>query len=176
MLHEAGGIEIIGNVSGLEQAESYEHADVIVADWELPELAGGPEPPVVMLLGETQPGRRLDLLRSGVRGVLGGDAGPEQLAAAIQAAAAGLAVFDPQDSARWLGSPTPLADVEPLTPRETEVLAMMAEGLSNKLIAHRLGISEHTVKFHVTSIMSKLGAASRTEAVTIGLRSGLILL
>jgi DNA-binding NarL/FixJ family response regulator len=53
---------------------------------------------------------------------------------------------------------------------------MLAEGLSNKLIAHRLGISEHTVKFHVASIMSKLRASSRTEAVTTGIRQGLIML
>ena len=63
---------------------------------------------------------------------------------------------------------------EPLTPREIEVLGMLAEGHSNKAIAHLLGISDHTVKFHVTSILSKLNAGSRTEAVTLGIRQGVI--
>jgi two-component system, NarL family, response regulator YdfI len=66
--------------------------------------------------------------------------------------------------------------VEELTPREIEVLRMMAEGLGNKEIAVRLGISDHTVKFHISSILAKVGASSRTEAVTIGIRMGLVLL
>jgi DNA-binding NarL/FixJ family response regulator len=65
---------------------------------------------------------------------------------------------------------------EPLTPREKEVLQMLASGLANKEIASRLAISEHTVKFHVASILGKFGAGSRTEAVAIGIRSGLVLL
>jgi DNA-binding NarL/FixJ family response regulator len=65
---------------------------------------------------------------------------------------------------------------EALTPRELEVFAMLAEGVGNKTIAWKLGISEHTVKFHVASIMSKLHATSRTEAVAIGIRRGLIML
>jgi len=63
-----------------------------------------------------------------------------------------------------------------LTSREIEVLGMLAEGLANKNIAWRLGISEHTVKFHITSIFTKLNASSRAEAVAIGMRRGLILL
>ena len=66
--------------------------------------------------------------------------------------------------------------VEELTPREVEVLRMMAEGLGNKEIAARLGISDHTVKFHISSILAKIGASTRTEAVTLGIRMGLILL
>ena len=65
---------------------------------------------------------------------------------------------------------------QPLTPREVEVLGMLAEGLANKNIAARLGISEHTVKTHVASILTKLDAFSRAEAVAIGARQGLILL
>jgi DNA-binding NarL/FixJ family response regulator len=63
-----------------------------------------------------------------------------------------------------------------LTPREREVLALLAEGVGNKTIAWKLAISEHTVKFHVASIMGKLNATSRTEAVAVGIRKGLILL
>jgi DNA-binding NarL/FixJ family response regulator len=65
---------------------------------------------------------------------------------------------------------------EPLTPRETEVLALVAEGLSNKAIADQLGISDQTVKFHVASIAGKLGAANRTEAVRRAVQRGLIVL
>jgi DNA-binding NarL/FixJ family response regulator len=65
---------------------------------------------------------------------------------------------------------------QPLTPREIEVLGMIAEGLGNKIIAARLGISDHTVKFHIASIFAKLNAGSRTEAVTIGIRQGLIMI
>ncbi len=76
---------------------------------------------------------------------------------------AGVAGLQPRDEA-----------VEPLTPRERQVLALLAEGLPNKAIAVRLGISDQTVKFHVASICSKLGAANRTEAVRKGLRQGLV--
>jgi DNA-binding NarL/FixJ family response regulator len=74
------------------------------------------------------------------------------------------------------GTATIEAPAQPLTPREIGVLRMLGEGLGNKTIASRLGISEHTVKFHVGSIFVKLGAASRTEAVARGVRQGLILL
>jgi len=70
----------------------------------------------------------------------------------------------------------PKAPATPLTARELEVPRLMADGASNKIIAHRLGISDHTVKFHVTSILSKLNAGSRTEAVTLGVRRGLVYL
>ncbi len=73
-------------------------------------------------------------------------------------------------------SPAVAAETHTLTARELEVLRMMAEGAANKTIAWKLGISDHTVKFHVASILGKLNAASRTEAVTIGVRKGLILL
>jgi DNA-binding CsgD family transcriptional regulator len=65
---------------------------------------------------------------------------------------------------------------EELTPRETEVLRMLAEGLSNREIASILGISEHTVKFHITSIFGKLGTSTRTEAATEGIRRGLVMI
>jgi len=66
--------------------------------------------------------------------------------------------------------------LEPLTRREREVLQMLASGLANKEIAARLAISDHTVKFHVASILGKLGASTRTEAVSVGIRRGLVLL
>ena len=99
----------------------------------------------------------------------------------MQAAAAGLIVLHHESTAAILpllsaaARPIPTAGGETLTPREIEVLGMLAEGEGNKQIARRLGISEHTVKFHVGSILAKLGAATRTEAVTLGLRGGLIM-
>ena len=109
------------------------------------------------------------------------DISPGQLAAALQAAASGLVVLHPAhfDSAVPAASVAPrfLDELaEPLTPRESEVLQMLASGLGNKEIAAKLAISEHTVKFHVASILGKLGAASRTEAVSLGIRRGLVLL
>jgi two-component system, NarL family, response regulator YdfI len=118
--------------------------------------------------------------RSPVRAVLLEDATGAQIAAAIEAVAAGLSVFDP-DMIQQLplirsanGVPDRLP--EPLTPREVEVLRAMAEGLANKEIATRLGLSENTIKFHVASVMGKLGAGSRTEAVMMGVRHGIVLI
>lgn len=125
-------------------------------------------------------------LREGVRAVLPNDVSPEQLVAALQAAASGLLVLHPaqvpaQVTANGFASaPAHSRELgelaEPLTPRESEVLQMLASGLGNKEIAAKLAISEHTVKFHVASILGKLGAATRTEAVSIGIRRGLVLL
>jgi len=108
-----------------------------------------------------------------------------EISAAIEAVAAGLFVFHPSDvdavpAARprepeSAGAPG-AGLVEALTPREVEVLRLLAEGLGNKEIAARLNISEHTAKVHVASIMGKLGATSRTEAVTLGIRHGLVMI
>lgn len=152
--------------------------DVIVADWqrsgeELPQdlLDLAPAAGLIVLVDEPAP----ELLRAGARGVLSRDAGTAQLIAAVEAVAAGLVVLPAEDLEGALAAPRPARLSETLSVREVEVLGMMAEGLSNKMIAYRLGISEHTVKFHVTSIMTKLNAGSRTEAVTTGIRHGLIM-
>jgi two-component system nitrate/nitrite response regulator NarL len=100
----------------------------------------------------------------------------EALAAAVHAAAAGLIVLDPT-VAGATGVHTHArasADGESLTAREREVLQLVAEGLPNKAIARQLGISEHTAKFHVGSLLGKLGAGSRTEAVTLATRRGIL--
>lgn len=118
-----------------------------------------------------------EALREGARGVLPEQVSATDLAAAIRAVAAGLVVM-PVEFVEALVGPQPAvkAEREPLTPREVDVLRLLARGLSNKEIAARLGISDHTAKFHVAGVMGKLGAGSRTEAVTEGLRQGLILL
>ncbi len=119
-------------------------------------------------------------LRAGVRSVLPREVSAEQLTAAIQAVAAGLVVVTHDEVASSVAesirAPAHAELAEPLTPREREVLQMMAAGLANKEIAAKLAISEHTVKFHVASILGKLGASTRTEAVSNGIRHGLILL
>ena len=120
-------------------------------------------------------------LRAGVRAVLPRDVAPEQLRAALEAAVAGLVVIHASELNAVLPAPAMLSSPIPelseaLTPREREVLQMISAGLGNKEIAGRLSISEHTVKFHVASILGKLGASTRTEAVSIGIRHGLVLL
>ena len=133
---------------------------------------------VVLLASDPVSAWTAQTRRSGVRAVLRDDATAEELGAAIAAAKAGLVVLHPdalKASAEARAAARP--DRAPaLTPRELEILEMLAEGMSNRTIATRLGISSQTVKFHVASILAKLGASSRTEAVTFGVRQGLIAL
>jgi DNA-binding NarL/FixJ family response regulator len=121
-------------------------------------------------------GQAAEALGAGARGVVLRDAGAARLAAAVRAVAEGLMVLD-DAAAESVLRPRPAAPatVEHLTPREQEVLQLLAQGLSNKLIAARLGISDHTVKFHVNAILGKLGAQSRTEAIAQAARLGLVL-
>jgi NarL family two-component system response regulator YdfI len=136
----------------------------------------------VVILGDgVTPSASADALRAGIRAALPGDISPDQLVAALEAVASGLLVLHPSHVNGGLSagssSPPALDELaESLTRRELEVLQMLAAGLSNKVIAARLHISDHTVKFHVASILGKLGAASRTEAVSLGIRRGLVLL
>jgi DNA-binding NarL/FixJ family response regulator len=136
---------------------------------------------VVLLADAASSAASAEALRAGIRAVLPSDISPDQLAAALQAAATGLVAVHPtyfQSVVPAVSAATRRRDelAEPLTPRESEVLQMLAGGLGNKEIAAKLGISEHTVKFHVASILGKLGATSRTEAVSMGIRRGLVLL
>jgi two-component system, NarL family, response regulator YdfI len=139
------------------------------------------EAAIAILSDRAEPGISARALRAGVRAILPSDISSEQLIAALKAAAAGLVVTHPAEIAAMLPVAEPasraLAELaEPLTPRESEVLQMLASGLANKEIAARLAISEHTVKFHVASILGKFGASTRTEAVSIGIRRGIVLL
>jgi len=141
---------------------------------------------VVLLVEPASLGASSAALGAGIRAVLPNDVSPDQLVAALQAATSGLLVMHPAQVpltvnvngfASAPGRSQGLDELaEALTPRESEVLQMLASGLPNKEIAAKLAISEHTVKFHVASIMGKLGAASRTEAVSLGIRRGLVLL
>jgi DNA-binding NarL/FixJ family response regulator len=173
---------------GLALGEALDLArpDVALVDLEdepaapaLGALHGGTRAALVVLadapatfLDDERPHREL------VRGVLPRDAGAAEIVAALAAVAAGLVVHHP-DTAPRRRAPLARAAAEPgapLTAREIEVLAMVADGLGNKAIAASLGISAHTAKYHVASILAKLGAASRAEAVANGLRRGLVVI
>ena len=145
--------------------------------------AASRSPAVVLMAPSPTIAWTADAVRAGARGVLPRDASAEEIVASLEAAAVGLATM-PAELAMELASGTRTSvatrersgSTQPLTRREIEVLGMLAEGLANKNIAARLQISEHTVKTHVASILTKLDAFSRAEAVAIGARRGLILL
>jgi two-component system, NarL family, nitrate/nitrite response regulator NarL len=168
--------EVVHQVSSeLELPE--DPPDVLLWDlsWEntLPDTAK--LPPIVALIADEQDAA--DLLNSGVDGLLSRESSGEQIYAALLAVSNGLSVFDPAFVP--LTSPNNEAKAQPdtpLTPREKEVLQYLAEGLPNKNIAFQMGVSEHTVKFHVNAIFGKLDVQSRTEAVVKGTKLGLIIL
>lgn len=188
------GVEVVGAISSVDLLADHlveggadvvlidasgELSETVLASIDPLELTAGAA--VVLLADHPAPGWLAEAVRAGIGAILPTGASPEQLVAAMQAATAGLVVIHRAeiDSTFLAARPAsrPFAELpEPLTPREREVLQMLASGLGNKEIAARLAISEHTVKFHVASILGKLGAASRTEAVAVGIRHGLVLL
>lgn len=142
-------------------------------DMELPDFADLPVPVVALVNSEEQ---ATAAWAAGARGILTRDMDLDKLATAVQAAAQRLFVIDPALAPRLLPTTDPNDETpgETLTPREIEVLQLLAEGLTNKAIAQRLAISDHTVKFHVNALLGKLNAQSRTEAVVRATRLGLI--
>ena len=165
-------------VSGNSALDEYPPpaADVALVDTSAPEALrarGAPSalPFVALVSDESQVA---GALAAGARGILFRNASADQIASALQAAHRGLLAIDPM-IARWLRPRSPGGEAESvLTPRESQVLGLLAEGLSNKLIAQRLGIAERTAKFHVESILSKLGAETRSEAIVLAARRGLV--
>lgn len=139
-----------------------------------PDLVGGPDNTEgIIILGAEHPSMPRLWARSTPWGVLPLEVSSEELCAAVRAVAAGLVV----GARPLLTTPDTLEVVHgPLTEREVEILGLLSRGLANKQIAVQLGISEHTVKFHVSSIYTRLNVANRTEAVREGLRNGWITL
>jgi DNA-binding NarL/FixJ family response regulator len=201
MIANAASLKLVGSFQSTRTIASHLadlQPDVIVLDvadndlvsnnFDLErQLPGGSLPslsatglPVVVLVDEPTSDWTAHALRSGVKAILPRDSEMDEILPAIQAAYAGLVLLDPEVTQNLVARVQPrnglTAAPEDLTPREIEVLRMLAEGLGNREMASRLGISDHTVKFHVSSILEKLGAATRTEAVTLGIRMGLILL
>lgn len=147
-------------------------ADVVLVD--LGPDGGEPLPsatvPVLALAPD--PEAAATALSAGVTGVLARTLDGTRVAAAVRAVALGLVVLEPGFQPA-VPAPVP-PEASPLSPREQDVLELLAEGLSNKEIGHRLFVSANTVRFHVGAILEKLDAASRTEAVVTGARLGLL--
>lgn len=192
LLAELRDVRVVGQAAAaVEAAEvaAAERPHVALAAWDagdregiaaLADALGAAGVPLVLLADGPAPPNLDALVWAGLRGLLLSDATADELGAALHAAAQGLLVLDaalvralaPADARREVGPATG----DPLTEREREVLQLLALGLPNKTIARRLGISEHTAKFHVGSILAKLEAGSRTEAVTRAARRGLLAL
>jgi len=185
VVHSSPALELVRSLDFallLNHADSADlQADVLLLEAgdmqpdRVPLLAGLPLP-AVLLIDMPDPALVSAALAAGIRGVLSRDATPEEIEAAVQAVSVGLVVVGGAELPALLPQAHPISGVlaEPLSEREIEVLELLAEGLSNKLIAYQLSISEHTVKTHVASILGKLGAASRTEAVSQAIRRGLV--
>ena len=191
VLSDAANLDVAGNVdSHGDPAQWLELYDPTVLLWDLgwdAEARTGPTSalerlshateltlPTVVLLPDDE--HALSVWQLGVNGLLPRSANVETVSAAVQAASVDLRVLDAQMARAVTSAPSgdAIALTEPLTPREEEVLALVAEGMTNRAIGHALSISEHTAKFHVQALLGKLGAQSRTEAVVRATRLGLL--
>ncbi|HTP18064.1 MAG TPA: response regulator transcription factor [Solirubrobacteraceae bacterium] len=183
------GFEILGEAAdgneALERAEQLD-PDVILMDLVMPGRDGvsamkalkerASRSRVIVLTSFLEDDRLLPALEAGAAGYLLKNSQPAELARAVRAAQAGEAIIDPTVAARLvhaLSERPPVADLDDLTPRERDVLALIAQGRSNKRIAFELGISEKTVKTHVGHMFGKLGVTDRTQAAVLAVQSGL---
>jgi two-component system, NarL family, response regulator YdfI len=181
----------LSDVTELLPLLEWQSVDVVLLEWlasdhwVLQQLAeiGLEErlPPIVVLTHRIERRYLMQALALGVQGILPHSASGDEIVSAIKAVDNGLIVLHPDISRDWFEEYLqPIAENEeqgePLTHREMEVLTLLAQGIGNKAIAARLMLSEHTIKFHIGTIFEKLRASSRTEAVSIGIRQGLIML
>ena len=182
------GIEVVGEAGDGDQAVREAERlrpDVVLVDLVMPKLDGVqtmralrervPSARAVVLTSYLDDERLLPAIRAGAAGYLLKNVQPQELATAVRTAAAGQALIDPAVAARLVealdGGREDRADR--LTPREREVLALLARGFANKRIAVELGIAEKTVKTHVSNVLAKLGVSDRTQAALYGSRLGL---
>lgn len=182
MLTPLDSIEVVADVIGgdLDPSDAVDVLVVDIAQGELAEFerlaAAVADAAIVALVEDSDAGRRLLTSADRPIAILSREAGPSEISAAVLGVLSGLIVLDPT-VAPMDTKAAPLTDYDQtLTERERQVIELVALGLPNKSIAVELGISEHTVKFHVASILDKLDAASRTEAVAIAARYGLLAL
>jgi len=171
-------VEAIAGQPDLTLEEGPNRADILIVSTErLSEI--GQRRPAIVLLGD---GIAAETLAEALRALLPADSDPQLVVGAVRLVARGLLVLP--EAALYPGAvpesaedeDSPVEERVQLTPREREVLELLAAGASNKIIARRLGVSVHTAKFHVASLLRKLGASGRLEAVGIGLRTGLLML
>ena len=178
-------VELVGAAANGDEAVSLSaerDPDVVLMDLEMPVLDGieatrriraaQPEVAVVVFTSFSDRERILSALDAGAAGYLLKDAEPDALAHAIRAAARGEAPLDPKAARALLSARRASVPTDELSDREREVLAMVAEGLPNKLIAQQLGISEKTVKAHLTSVYRQIGVTDRTQAALWAQRQG----
>lgn len=178
--------EVVGEAKDGEEtvrlAESLE-PDVILLDLEMPGMDGlevlktlreaGSSTQAVVFTAYDTDERIMGALRAGARGYLLKGASRQEIFSAIHTVHAGGSLLQPVVTNRLLDR-MQIPEIEDLTPREHEVLNLLADGLSNREVSERLFVTERTAKFHVSSILAKLGAANRTEAVTTAAQHGLI--
>jgi NarL family two-component system response regulator LiaR len=184
------GIAVVGEAEDGNEAVARAttlHPDVILMDLVMPRLDGlgamrsirasAPEIRVIVLTSFLDDTMLLPALRAGAAGYLLKNAQPQEIARAVRAAHAGEALLDPVVAARVVETLAAEGREEPLdrlTPREREVLVLIARGCPNKLIARELGLSEKTVKAHVGRVLAKLEVTDRTQAAVIAVRAGLV--
>jgi DNA-binding NarL/FixJ family response regulator len=183
------GIELVGTAADGEEAlklAAEHNPDVVLMDLRMPRMDGteairrlsarGERPRVIALTTYADDASVLGALRAGARGYLTKDAGAEQIRAAVEAVSRGEAALDPAIQHHVLAAvstPQPTESPDDLTPREVEVLGLIAEGLTNTEIAERLVVSAATVKSHVNHIFAKIGARDRAQAVVYAYANGL---
>jgi DNA-binding NarL/FixJ family response regulator len=188
-LLEAAGFEVIGQVGdgrAAVEASLELSPDLVLLDLAMPELGGLealeqihqalPDTPVVVLTMSDDGADVLAAIKAGARGYLLKSLNAEEFFAMLEGLERGEAAMTRQTTANLLrGLTSPVeTPAESLTPRELELLRLVARGLPNKSIALALSVSENTVKYHLKSILQKLGAGNRTEAVTEAIRRGLL--
>jgi DNA-binding NarL/FixJ family response regulator len=178
-------VDVVGSATGGEDAVALvarERPDVLLLDLSMPDLDGvevtrrlaadGSSTRVVIFTSFSERDRIVQALDAGAIGYLLKDAEPDELRAAIRAAARGEAPLAPKAAAALLADRSSRKDAIDLSPRERDVLALIVDGLANKQIARRLGISEKTVKGHVTNLFQRIGVADRTQAALWAERTG----
>jgi len=188
VLEDQPDLQIIGAAGSAEEALSLVRRlrpDVVLLDLELPGMGGlaaipyllaGSAPPRVLVFTAYDTDDRVrGALEAGAAGYLLKGVSGEEIARSVRSVYEGKTALEPRIAARTLPQTrSPARQRGPLTPREREVLELVAQGLANKEIASRLGISERTVKFHIASIMDKLGAENRAQATALALQRGLL--